>query len=75
MYLLYSQCLFDVLYRRNTHTTLSHTQKQPLLNALRGYVNRQCRVTLTDGRVVLGSFICYDYLVIHVYVVNTVYHG
>eukprot|EP00802_Teleaulax_amphioxeia_P028940 Tamp_30827.p1 GENE.Tamp_30827~~Tamp_30827.p1 ORF type:complete len:140 (+),score=34.30 Tamp_30827:33-422(+) len=37
-------------------------QKQPLLNALRGYVNRQCRVTLVDGRVVLGSFICYDYL-------------
>jgi hypothetical protein len=30
-------------------------------------VNRQCRVTLTDGRVVLGSFICYDYLVIHVH--------
>ena len=38
-------------------------QKQPLLNALRGYVNRQCRITLIDGRVVLVSFICYDYQV------------
>ena len=36
---------------------------QPQLSALKGYVNRQCRVTLVDGSVVLGTFICYDYQV------------
>ena len=38
-------------------------EKQPQLGALKGYVNRQCRVTLVDGRIVLGTFICYDYQV------------
>ena len=33
----------------------------PQLTKLKPYVNRHCRVKLVDGRVVLGSFICYDY--------------
>ncbi|KAJ1488819.1 hypothetical protein T484DRAFT_1782123 [Baffinella frigidus] len=34
---------------------------QPHLNALAGFVNKRTRATLTDGRVLSGTFICFDY--------------
>eukprot|EP00285_Hemiselmis_virescens_P018259 CAMPEP_0173394552 /NCGR_PEP_ID=MMETSP1356-20130122/28106_1 /TAXON_ID=77927 ORGANISM="Hemiselmis virescens, Strain PCC157" /NCGR_SAMPLE_ID=MMETSP1356 /ASSEMBLY_ACC=CAM_ASM_000847 /LENGTH=122 /DNA_ID=CAMNT_0014352965 /DNA_START=26 /DNA_END=394 /DNA_ORIENTATION=- len=34
---------------------------QPMLAAVKRYVNRRMRITLTDGRVVVGTCICIDY--------------
>uniref|UniRef100_A0A7S4PFU0 Sm domain-containing protein n=1 Tax=Guillardia theta TaxID=55529 RepID=A0A7S4PFU0_GUITH len=35
--------------------------KQKNLNLLKDYVNKTCRITLIDGRVVSGLLICFDY--------------
>mmetsp|Transcript_12613 Transcript_12613/g.24497 ORF Transcript_12613/g.24497 Transcript_12613/m.24497 type:complete len:122 (+) Transcript_12613:3-368(+) len=36
-------------------------ETQPRLHQLKKCVNRQARITLSDGRVVMGTFICFDY--------------
>mmetsp|Transcript_1091 Transcript_1091/g.2393 ORF Transcript_1091/g.2393 Transcript_1091/m.2393 type:complete len:125 (+) Transcript_1091:72-446(+) len=36
-------------------------ETQPKLHQLKKCVNRRARITLSDGRVVAGTFICFDY--------------
>ncbi len=43
-----------------TNSTDADKRHQEAKDLLSGYLNRQMRVFLTDGRVIIGSFLCTD---------------